>query len=197
MGKVSAIGLALAPLLFAGSAHAQIANGSFETGDFTGWTPFGNTTNNGVFCPGAGSNGVANGNCAAFFGPVGTTGGISQSVATSAGQSYNLSFWLISMGPSPNTFEVLFGGNSVFGLANVPSSGQQYNVSVTATSASSLLSFVFRDDPSFLLLDNVSIARATPGVPEPATWAMMLFGFGAMGAALRRRPKASTTVTYA
>jgi len=26
------------------------------------------------------------------------------------------------------------------------------------------------------------------GVPEPATWAMMLLGFGAMGAAMRRRP---------
>jgi PEP-CTERM motif len=27
-----------------------------------------------------------------------------------------------------------------------------------------------------------------PGVPEPATWAMMLLGFGAVGVALRRRP---------
>jgi hypothetical protein len=27
-----------------------------------------------------------------------------------------------------------------------------------------------------------------PGVPEPATWALMLLGFGAAGAALRRRP---------
>jgi hypothetical protein len=26
-----------------------------------------------------------------------------------------------------------------------------------------------------------------PGVPEPATWAMMLLGFGAIGFALRRR----------
>jgi hypothetical protein len=33
----------------------------------------------------------------------------------------------------------------------------------------------------------------TPGgtgmVPEPATWAMMLIGFGFLGAAMRRRPK--------
>jgi len=28
-------------------------------------------------------------------------------------------------------------------------------------------------------------------VPEPATWAMMLLGFGAMGFTLRRRPKAA------
>ncbi|MBA2466428.1 MAG: PEPxxWA-CTERM sorting domain-containing protein, partial [Sphingomonas sp.] len=31
---------------------------------------------------------------------------------------------------------------------------------------------------------------AGPGaVPEPATWAMMLIGFGATGAAMRRRRK--------
>ena len=31
--------------------------------------------------------------------------------------------------------------------------------------------------------------RATAAVPEPATWAMMLIGFGAMGVAMRRRSK--------
>ena len=34
-----------------------------------------------------------------------------------------------------------------------------------------------------------------PAVPEPATWAMMVGGFGLLGAAARRRPRA--TVTYA
>lgn len=32
-----------------------------------------------------------------------------------------------------------------------------------------------------------AIGRPTPPVPEPATWAMMLFGFGAVGYTLRRR----------
>ena len=36
----------------------------------------------------------------------------------------------------------------------------------------------------------------SPGVPEPAAWAMMLGGFGIVGAAMRRR-KLSTSVTYA
>ena len=35
-------------------------------------------------------------------------------------------------------------------------------------------------------IDDVSIS-ASGGVPEPATWAMMLVGFAAMGATLRRR----------
>jgi hypothetical protein len=38
-------------------------------------------------------------------------------------------------------------------------------------------------------------ALGTVAVPEPATWAMMLGGFGLLGAAARRRSR--TTVTYA
>ena len=36
---------------------------------------------------------------------------------------------------------------------------------------------------------NSIIITPPPGVPEPATWAMMLMGFGAAGYALRRRRK--------
>jgi hypothetical protein len=35
------------------------------------------------------------------------------------------------------------------------------------------------------------------GVPEPATWAMMLMGFGAIGGALRRREKVAARVRFA
>lgn len=36
---------------------------------------------------------------------------------------------------------------------------------------------------------------APAGVPEPATWAMLILGFGVVGTALRRRP--SVTISYA
>lgn len=36
-------------------------------------------------------------------------------------------------------------------------------------------------------LDNVALNEGTGAIPEPATWAMMLMGFGAMGALIRRR----------
>jgi len=39
----------------------------------------------------------------------------------------------------------------------------------------------------YIALDITSPAGAGGGVPEPATWAMMLVGFGGLGAALRRR----------
>lgn len=38
-----------------------------------------------------------------------------------------------------------------------------------------------------LQLEGIGLDDLTPGVPEPATWAMMLLGFGGMGAVLRRR----------
>ena len=42
----------------------------------------------------------------------------------------------------------------------------------------------------------VSEASATPAVPEPATWAMMLFGFGAIGGTLRCRQKVATRIRF-
>lgn len=39
------------------------------------------------------------------------------------------------------------------------------------------------------------IGAGGPGVPEPATWAMFIFGFAGIGAALRRRRSAGSAVT--
>ncbi|WP_419808766.1 FxDxF family PEP-CTERM protein [Sphingomonas sp.] len=41
------------------------------------------------------------------------------------------------------------------------------------------------------------LSATVGGVPEPATWALMILGFGAVGFALRRRTAGSTSVTYA
>jgi hypothetical protein len=38
---------------------------------------------------------------------------------------------------------------------------------------------------------------ASGAVPEPATWAMMLIGFGLVGFAMRKRSSLRTTTTYA
>jgi hypothetical protein len=46
--------------------------------------------------------------------------------------------------------------------------------------------------------DNVSFtAPVAAAVPEPATWAMMLIGFGAIGAAVRRRRNVGSTAAVA
>ncbi|MEL6875069.1 MAG: PEPxxWA-CTERM sorting domain-containing protein [Pseudomonadota bacterium] len=43
------------------------------------------------------------------------------------------------------------------------------------------------------VIDNINFAA----VPEPATWAFMIFGFGAIGGAMRRQRKANVKVSYA
>jgi hypothetical protein len=45
---------------------------------------------------------------------------------------------------------------------------------------------------------NVSFfANQTPAVPEPATWAMMLFGFGGLGYSMRRRKSVGARIRFA
>ena len=48
-------------------------------------------------------------------------------------------------------------------------------------------------------INNLTLARAAAvtAVPEPASWAMMILGLGAVGVAMRRRGKVSTTVGFA
>ena len=45
--------------------------------------------------------------------------------------------------------------------------------------------------PPVALLSNVSLAA----VPEPVTWALMLAGFGGLGAAVRARRKIAASAT--
>jgi hypothetical protein len=46
------------------------------------------------------------------------------------------------------------------------------------------------DGAGFALGGTGGVNNAPPGVPEPATWAMMLLGFGGLGAMLRTRRRA-------
>ena len=173
-----------ASFILSAPAQAAVTNGGFETGDFTGWTQTGNTSFNGVQCPGPGPT-VDSGNCSAFFGPVGSTGGITQNQTTVANQLYRILFGLSTDGGTPSSVSATFGSNTLLSLTNPGSSGgfTHYSFDSLATTSSTALSFSFRDDPGFMFLDSVSVTA----VPEPATWTMMLLGFGAIGFTMRRR----------
>lgn len=45
--------------------------------------------------------------------------------------------------------------------------------------------------------DSITVSILAPSVPEPATWAMMVLGFGLIGSAVRRRSGAKTSVRSA
>ena len=64
-----------------------------------------------------------------------------------------------------------------------------YSFTVLAQGPSTDVNFTIRQDPSYYLLDNVSVQG---GVPEPMSWALMITGFFGAGAALRRRRTVAT-----
>ena len=101
-----------------------------------------------------------------------------------------------------------FYGNVTFGPANT--TGFTLSVSSIGSadpfrdlefffvaSEAGAVSFQFQDggnDNVGVILDDVSLSIAA--VPEPSVWAMMILGFGAVGAAIRRR-KATATTAFA
>ena len=120
------------------------------------------------------------------------------------GESYNLNFnWAAAQlanrtGPTTELLRVSFGAQSFdTGVLAIPSQGfsgwQNGHFQFTATSATQTLTFLSVGTPFGLppiaLLDGVSLTA----VPEPTTWAMMLLGFGGIGAMIRRRRQTLAT----
>ena len=168
--------------VIAPSAHAAniVLNGNFGTGDYTDWTRAGDSSGDSV------TSGQITGS--AFQAALTTNGDdngyLSQSLATTAGQKYQLSFVLAGDGATPNDFSVSLGGTNLASLSNIGDtlpSGTSYAYTYTATAASTELQFIDDDAPGYLYLTNVS---ASP-VPEPASLA--LIGIPAAIALLRRR----------
>ena len=172
------------------SAHANyIVNGSFETGNFSSWTL--NASATVVVAGGAYGYPAEDGSYYAALGTVGGLGTISQSFATTAGQSYILSYYLASNGTTPNEFRTDINGTTFFDQVNIASQSYMlYSDTFTATGSTSTLTFYERNDPSYLALDNVSVNPSA--VPEPASFFMVCVGaVGILGYLRPRTNKAN------
>lgn len=180
-------GLFAAAIFVSVAAHASlniVANGGFETGDFTGWT----VSIDPVF-DGVDSLQPHSGSFAAYFGNPSGASTISQTLATVAGSVYSIDFWLQAeadvLGASaPNAFSFNWnGGAAELVLTDSPAFGYtHYSFLLQATAATTQLAFTFANTPAFWDFDDVSVAA-----PEPGSAALVALACGLVALTLRRR----------
>ena len=182
----------------ASADYNLVTNGNFSTGNFTGWS-FSNPNNTAAFvmaiAPQSYVPGGPTGNEAQLgTNGLGTTTSIYQSLATTAGTTYNVVFWLANDDPTElSSFQTLWNGNAE-NLTRLTNNGSlpngtysnafdynEFEFTATAIGASTALAFAFQNDNGLYHLTDVS---ATTPIPA-AVW---LFGSGLMGLiALKRK----------
>lgn len=196
-------------LIINGSFEANAVSGNFLpslTGTaLTGWTIdagsidlLSSANSGGQYPSASGSQSID------LAGSTGTFGNsLYQDFATEAGKIYDFSFVILGSTDNinqqnpytftaTNTFSNALNPLVVFSTNNVshPNTDPDwYTISGSFTAASDLTRIRFTDTSTGMVnqgiyLDDVSVTAA---VPEPATWGMMLIGFGGIGAALRSR----------
>jgi PEP-CTERM motif len=155
-------------------AGNQIVNCGFETGDFTGWGQYGDTSFTFV------DGNPYSGNYAAWFGPVNGTGDIYQFVGAPGQTEYWVHFELANLFGGNNFMTVYWNGIDVGpDFVNAPAFGYTEFYGVLPGNpcvGCNEIDLQFYQPPSYWNLDSVYV-----GTPEPGT--LMLFGSGILGLA--------------
>jgi len=183
-----------------GQAKADlIVNGGFETGDFTGWTETGNTTWVRVepYAPyPSGVTPTIDPHTGNYFATLSNysyqgLGGITQTVTTTPGQTYLLSYWYDMNYPGNDEFKVTLDGTTLSDLVNIaPQTWTNYTFVVTGT-GSDTVAFSGYQDSGWNGLDDVSLSPPSLSAPEPSSLAVTGISVVGMMIYMRRRRKSS------
>lgn len=180
---LSAVALAAAA---PADAATILLNAGFEDGSLANWNASGAVLSNAQARTGLYS--------ASAFG----SDSIRQNFAAIAtSQITEVSFWILRADGPFSSYRFLYSDNTTgFFLANgIGTSGWRFfNVTANLAANKNLVGFeIFGTTPGPAYLDDFTINVGA--IPEPASWAMMISGFGLIGAAARRRPR--VTMSYA
>ena len=143
-----------------------IQDGGFEAGDFAYWPNAGDNAFDGYSGVDTGVNTGLTPHGGSYVAALGASGTplatMSQTIPTLAGQIYKLSYWWQSIdlggGNVPNEFQVLWNGTSISDQVNVGLFGStQVKFIVAGAAGNSVLTFGYRNDLSYLGLDDVSL----------------------------------------
>jgi hypothetical protein len=109
--------------------------------------------------------------------------------------TYFFSTWIRSVydqSPAQLNFSINMNGiGTTFTAGKIADGWQQFFTAWNSGAATTANIALVNQNTAFsgndFALDDISLSTRSPGVPEPAAWALMILGFGAAGAALRRR----------
>ena len=140
---------------------SSILNGGFEAGTFTNWTASGNY---GVSTVSMAVNYRHSGTYGAQLYASTSLGFLSQTLTTTPGTVYSISFWLHNpTSITNNEFRVSWNGTALLDMTNLPVTGwTNIQLMVTATASTSVLQFGYRNDTAYFGLDDISVSSVQP-----------------------------------